>query len=551
MTMRAVIYARYSSENQREASIEDQVRVCRRFIESKDWTYLTAYRDQAMSGASSLRPGYQQLLADTLKSSFEIVVAEALDRLSRDQADIAVLYKQLNFRSIKLITLAEGEISELHVGLKGTMNALYLKDLAEKTRRGLEGRVRQGRSGGGLCYGYRVLTEIGAQGELRPGKRDIVPAEAQIVVRIFQDYAQGYSSKSIAHTLNREGIPGPQGKAWGPSTIHGNRARGTGILNNELYIGRLVWNRLTYRKDPESGKRISRLNSESDWVIHDVPELRIVSEELWQSVRARQSSLHASKQSGSGVAGFWDRRRPRFLLSGLIKCGACGGGYSKISANLFGCSTHRNKGTCSNRLNIRRDILEATILGALKTNLMRPDLVEEFSRAFIEEINKARITAGSQRKQLESERNANDRRLRALVAAIAEGSPPKGLLEEMRRVEARQEEIERDLGAAPETAKPLIHPNMAALYRRKVSDIEKLLADSASRDEAIQTIRSLIDRIVLTPVAGELQIDLMGELAAILTLCHDSKKPAARVRDGLKQIKLVAGAGFEPATFRL
>ncbi|MEX0809080.1 MAG: recombinase family protein [Dongiaceae bacterium] len=549
--MRAVIYARYSSENQREASIEDQVRVCRRFIASKDWTYLTAYRDQAMSGASSLRPGYQQLLADTLKSSFEIVVAEALDRLSRDQADIAVLYKQLNFRRIKLITLAEGEISELHVGLKGTMNALYLKDLAEKTRRGLEGRVRQGRSGGGLCYGYRVLTEIGAQGELRPGKREIVPAEAPNVVRIFQDYAQGHSSKSIAHTLNREGVPGPQGKAWGPSTIHGNRARGTGILNNELYIGRLVWNRLTYRKDPETGKRISRLNPESDWVIHDVPELRIVSGELWHSVRVRQSSLRASRQAGSGVAGFWDRRRPRFLLSGLIKCGVCGGGYSKISASLFGCSTHRNKGTCSNRLNIRQDVLETAVLGALKTHLMRPELVEEFSRAFIEEINQVRKTGNLQRERLNCERTANDRRLRSLVTAVAEGSPPKALLEEMRRLETRQEEIERELAVAPETAKPLIHPNMAALYRRKVSEIEMLLADSTSKDEAIQTIRSLIDRIVLTPVAGELQIDLKGELAAILSLCQDSKKPAARVRDGLEQLKLVAGAGFEPATFRL
>ena len=109
-------------------------------------------------------------------------------------------------------------------------------------------------------------------------------------------------------------------------------------------------------------------------------------------------------------------------------------------------------------------------------------------------------------------------------------------------MEARQEEIERDLAAAPEAAKPLIHPNMAALYRRKVSEIETLLAEPASRDKAMQTIRSLIDRIVLTPVAGELQIELMGELAAILTLCQDSKKPAARVRDGLEQIKLVAGA---------
>ena len=155
--MRAVIYARYSSDNQREASIEDQIRICRAFIEREGWTYLDAYTDRALSGASPLRPGYQKLLEDARAGCFEVVVAEALDRLSRDQADVANLYKHLSFLGIRLVTIAEGEISELHVGLKGTMNALFLKDLAQKTRRGLEGRVRQGKSGGGLCYGYKTV----------------------------------------------------------------------------------------------------------------------------------------------------------------------------------------------------------------------------------------------------------------------------------------------------------------------------------------------------------------------------------------------------------
>src|SRR6202047_3089858 len=110
--MRAVIYARYSSELQRDASIEDQVRLCRQRIEQDGWEYLHAYTHRAVSGG-------------------------------------------------RLFTLAEGEITELHVGLKGTMNALFLKDLADKTRRGLEGRVREGRSGGGLCFGYGGIREHG------------------------------------------------------------------------------------------------------------------------------------------------------------------------------------------------------------------------------------------------------------------------------------------------------------------------------------------------------------------------------------------------------
>jgi site-specific DNA recombinase len=161
----------------------------------------------------------------------------------------------LRHAEIRLITLSEGEISELHVGLKGTMNALFLKDLASKTRRGLEGRVRQGRSGGGSAYGYDVVHQIDAHGEPIRGERRINEPQAAIVRRIFNDYATGISPRAIAKRLNAEKVLAPAGKGWGPSKIHGNRQRGTGILNNELYIGRLVWNRQRYIKDLETGKR--------------------------------------------------------------------------------------------------------------------------------------------------------------------------------------------------------------------------------------------------------------------------------------------------------
>src|SRR5258706_3546859 len=237
--MRAVIYARYSTDLQREASIEDQARDCRQRIDRDGWVLTATYTDAAMSGASHLRPGYQKLLEDARAGQIDVVVAEALDRLSRDQEDVAALYKHLSFSRVKLVTLAEGEISELHVGLKGTMNALFLKDLAQKVRRGLEGRVRQGRSGGGLCYGYDVVREHDSRGELIHGGRQINEAEAAIVRQIFTEFAHGKSPRRIAIGLNKMGIAGPQGGSWGASTVNGNATRGTGILNNELYIGRL------------------------------------------------------------------------------------------------------------------------------------------------------------------------------------------------------------------------------------------------------------------------------------------------------------------------
>ena len=163
---------------------------------------------------------------------------------------------------MRLVTVAEGEIGELHVGLKGTMNALFLKDLALKTHRGLRGRVEQGRSGGGRCYGYAVVP--GRPGSRRPARARPAPDRAgrgRGRAADLRRVRRGRSAKAIAQQLNAEGIPWPVGRSWGHSTIAGNAARGTGILNNELYIGRLVWNRLRYIKDPSTGKRVSRLNA--------------------------------------------------------------------------------------------------------------------------------------------------------------------------------------------------------------------------------------------------------------------------------------------------
>jgi DNA invertase Pin-like site-specific DNA recombinase len=250
--MRAVIYARYSSDQQRTTSIDDQIRLGKEKIAREGWTLVQVYRDAAISGATALRPGYQALLEGAREAEFDVVVAEALDRLSRDQEDIAALYKRLQFAGIRLVTLGEGEIGVLHIGLKGTMNALFLKDLADKMRRGLRGRIEAGKSGGGNAYGYDIIRSYDADSELMRGVRSINAAEAEIVREIFARYAAGEAPRRIAFDLIARRISAPRGGAWSASTLNGNRSRGTGILNNEMYVGRLVWNRLSYVKDPEN-----------------------------------------------------------------------------------------------------------------------------------------------------------------------------------------------------------------------------------------------------------------------------------------------------------
>ena len=248
---RAALYARYSSDNQREASIEDQFRLCREHAGRERWQIVGSYEDAAISGACTiLRPGIQRLMRDAQHGEFNILLAEALDRISRDQADVATLFKHLKFAGVTIVTLAEGEVSELHVGLKGTMNALFLKDLAMKTHRGLRGRVEKGKAGGGLCYGYHVVKKFDGNGEPIRGDREIVPEEADIIRRIFREFASRQKPQGDRRRSEQRWRSRPSRARMGryPSIRGHHVSCGTGIVNNELYAGVLVWNRQTSSK---------------------------------------------------------------------------------------------------------------------------------------------------------------------------------------------------------------------------------------------------------------------------------------------------------------
>jgi site-specific DNA recombinase len=118
-------------------------------------------------------------------------------------------------------------------------------------------------------------------------------------------------------------------------------------------------------------------------------------------------------------------------------------------------------------------------------------------------------------------------------------------------LEQRQDQLKIELAAAPEAEPTRLHPNLAEIYRSKVAALHEALADEASRDEAFELIRSLIDKVVVTPTEGDLHIDLHGELAGILSLCRERRRNGPLDAETVAQIKVVAGAGFEPATFRL
>ncbi|MEM0935957.1 MAG: recombinase family protein [Pseudomonadota bacterium] len=275
---RAAIYAPYSTDLQSERSIEDQIALGQTHAEREGLEVVTAYQDAAQSGTSVLgRNGLLDLLDGARERDFGIVVVEALDRLSRDMEDLVGLHKRLSFLGIEIRAVHEGVASTVLVGLRGLVGQRYREDNVLKIKRGMTGRAKEGRSPGGLAYGYEPVP-----GEV--GKRRIVVTEARVVRRIFDEYLAGRSPRDIAHGLNAEGIMPPRGACWNASTIKGNATRGNGILQNPLYAGRQVWNRVRMVKDPDTGRRVSRPNQPEEWVVAEVPELAILAPGDFQTI---------------------------------------------------------------------------------------------------------------------------------------------------------------------------------------------------------------------------------------------------------------------------
>jgi site-specific DNA recombinase len=311
----------------------------------------------------------------------------------------------------------------------------------------------------------------------------------------------------------------------------------SGGLNNELYIGGLVWNRQQFVKDPHTGRRQARLNPETQWIIENVQHLRIIDDHLWNLVKERQRSSRSSVMTPDNGVRSERARRPRYLLSGLLTCGTCGGGFSKISQSHYGCSTARNKGTCDNLLTVRRDALETKVLDGLKHQLMRPEMVRKFVEEFHRELNRQASEQDARRDCVKRDLAKTEREIGRLIEAIKAGVPGAAVKDEMKTLEARRSNLVDQLKEAP-PAVPRLHPNVAAAYREKIARLREALNAEDSRTEAAEMIRGLIEEIRLVPEKGRLRIELFGELAALINLANQHPRSSlTRV-----PVTMVAGA---------
>jgi site-specific DNA recombinase len=397
-----------------------------------------------------------------------VIVVEALDRLGRKLADVADLHDRCTFASVRLHAVNVGEIGTIHIGMLGTMAQLLLSDLREKTWRGQFGRALQGKLPGGKAYGYDV---IGADA----GERRINSSEAKTVQRIFAEFADGHSPRAIARQLNRDDVPGPGGRPWGDTTIRGQADRGTGILNNALYIGRLEWNRCSYIKNPRTGKRVARPNPRKKWEIIEVPQLRMINDELWERVKTRQRALRFEIGRDKQGNALNRLHRRRFLLSGLLVCGCCGDGYTIIGPDRYGCATRRSKGICSNALVIGRNELRERVVDGLRKRMMAPELVAAFIEEFNAELCRLNGDANAERAAAQRALADVERKIVSIVKAIEDGAYNSTLKERLTVLE-KDKATTRARPAAIRTTPALrLHPNLPAVYKNKVEKLAEAL----------------------------------------------------------------------------
>jgi site-specific DNA recombinase len=526
--LRAGIYARYSSDNQNDKSVEDQIDLCRELCEREGLTVVAVFDDRAISGASVInRPGYQSLMRAAEAKSFDVLVTEDMDRVFRDQGDYHYARKRLDHHGITIHTAA-GKVSKLEGSLRALMGEMYIDNLRLHVIRGLEGVVRSGRHAGGKAYGYKPI--LG-----RPGELEIVEQQAEVVRRIFKEFAQGYTARDIAGHLNADKVVPPSGLRWNASTIHGSTQRGNGILLNELYAGEIVWNKVTMVKDPSTGKRLSRPNPPAKHRRAPAPHLRIVDKATWEAAQMKRRTRVTGKPPVRVVR----------MLSGLLRCPTCGGGMGSVGLHRgeprVQCSTYRESGSCTNSRMVHRRKIEAAALDGLREVLKQPDYLAIYVKAYNEE--RSRLARGAVRDRSKLERRAGEikRDIERLIDSIVQGVPADTIAPRLQVLEAEKRSVAQQLAAADSDQKVVtIHPAAIKNYLADVELMRAALEDdkAAERPEMIEPLRRLIHSVVVhaSPGVKGFEVEIKGRLHELID------RPL--VGGG----RMVAGEGLEPPT---
>ena len=349
----AVIYARYSSSNQRDVSIDQQVAACKKYADSQDLKILRMYEDRAMTGTNDNRPGFQQMIKDSEIGAFSYVIVYALDRFSRNKYDAVINKKILRENGVKVLSATE-HISDDPTGslmesiLEGFAQ-YYSEELSAKIKRGYRSNAEKCLVNGPLPYGYRRGQD---------GKYEIVSEEAAVIREIFERVSARESIADIFRDLNDRGLKTRHGKDW-------NRSSFNKILHNKKYIGIYEYH--------------DSRNEYDDIIVKDgIP--RIVDDDLFAIV---QDYCTAKPQARNNPK---KRRRDNgvYLLTGKLFCGLCkaamvgvsGTGKSGNLYHYYTCKTRKDHKDACSKKRVSRDVIEQQIAAKIQEIIGQPDVIE-------------------------------------------------------------------------------------------------------------------------------------------------------------------------------
>lgn len=423
--MKGVIYARYSSDNQREESIDAQIRECTKYATQNDIEIVKIYSDEAFSARTDARPHFLKMIKDSEKNIFDCIIIHKIDRFSRDRYDYMYYKKKLTSNGIAL-KFAVQDISDnpesilLESMLVGFAE-YYSKNLATEVMKGMKENAFKCKFNGGIVpFGY----------DLDENNNFIINEyEASAIRYIFQKSAVGHSYKDIRNYLKEKGYKTRRGKDFSQASINA-------ILKSDKYIGIYTFNKKTK-------KGVSKKKEEIIRIENGMPA--IISKSLFQEVQSKM------KENSSTNGKF--KAKHNYLLSGKLYCGECGnkmagharyGGKNGKSLYIsYRCMGRKNdKNSCS-MPGLKREDIESQVLNHLENYVFTEDYINDVATKIIKLYEKRLTNDSLDITILEKKLSETQKKIDNIVSAIAEGMMHESMKAKLSQLEVQKKEVQQ------------------------------------------------------------------------------------------------------------
>lgn len=498
--IRAAIYARYSSDNQREESITAQVRACSEYCKKKGYVIVKTYTDEARSALTDNRPQFLQMISDAKAGLFDVVVVHKLDRFARNRYDSAFYKRELRRAGVRIESVLEHlDDSPESVLLESLLEGLaeyYSKNLGREAMKGMKETALQGKHVGGIPpLGYDVVDQ----------RYVINEHEAKAVRLIFEMYDKGFGYDAIITELNALGYRTKRGGTFGKNSLHE-------ILKNEKYIGLFVFNKRQGRT-PDGRKNNRRLKPREEMIVIPGAIPAIIDEELFWRVQEKMLKRKRNPEKARQKA------KTVYLLSGLVQCGLCGAAYigntgswtnkngEKEKMHYYECGARDRTRTCTNR-RIRKHIIEDIVLAEIEKSIfapeVRPLLVDKLLDFYKQQKSKAR----GEIEHLQREYKRLQTAIANLVRLIEQGKATDAIIGQLAQREKEKKLVEEELGR-------LGRQEELNIGRKEVEAYLDELENRFKNREDEEQLKSLVQQLVEKVIIYEEEIEVILKITLV------------------------------------